>query len=103
MLTVAEQGLQVKWFKQAAACPTISIAQAGQGMREFLKAIFVLMMVYLNNAEEDEDCPDYECPAKDGSFADPCTCRRFYQCVDFLPVKTFCPSGLWWDDVKYKL
>merc|ERR1719378_345492 len=69
-------------------------------MREFLKAIFVLMMIYLNKAEEDEDCPDYECPAKDGSFADPCTCRRFYQCIDFLPVRSHCPSGLYWDDVK---
>jgi len=47
-----------------------------------------------------DDCPVYECPAKEGSFADPCTCRRFYQCVDFLPVQTHCPSGLWWDDIK---
>ena len=23
----------------------------------------------------------------DGSFADPCTCRRYYSCVDFRPIK----------------
>ena len=37
---------------------------------------------------------------KDGSFADPCTCRRYYQCVDFRPITSFCPSGLYWDDIK---
>ena len=64
--------------------------------------LLVLFLFKVSNSEdtEDEDCPEYECPAKEGSFADPCTCRRFYQCVDFLPVKTFCPSGLWWDDIK---
>ena len=36
----------------------------------------------------------------DGSFADPCTCRRYYTCVDFRPIKSFCPSGLYWDDIK---
>ena len=51
-------------------------------------------------ARAADDCPEYECPAKDGSFADPCTCRRFYQCVDFLPVRSHCPSGLYWDDIK---
>ena len=25
---------------------------------------------------DDDDCPEFECPARDGSFADPCTCRR---------------------------
>ena len=49
---------------------------------------------------QGKDCPDYDCPAKEGSYADPCSCKRFYQCVDSSPVKTFCPSGLWWDDVK---
>merc|ERR1719225_1870326 len=49
---------------------------------------------------EDEECGDFECPVKDGSFADPCTCRRYYSCVDFRPIKSFCPSGLYWDDVK---
>ena len=24
----------------------------------------------------EDDCPEFKCPAKDGSFADPCTCRR---------------------------
>jgi len=47
-----------------------------------------------------EDCEDFECPVKDGSFADPCTCRRYYTCVDFRPIKSFCPSGLYWDDIK---
>lgn len=50
--------------------------------------------------EEEEECPEYECPAKDGSYADPCTCRRYYACIDFHPVHQVCPSGLYWDDIK---
>jgi len=51
-------------------------------------------------AKCDDECPEYDCPAKDGSFADPCTCRRYYQCIDFLPIRSHCPSGLYWDDIK---
>jgi len=62
----------------------------------------ILVFLFLDGLglAEDDDCDDYECPVKDGSFADPCTCRRYYQCVDFLPIKSFCPSGLYWDDVR---
>jgi hypothetical protein len=37
---------------------------------------------------------------QDGSFADPCTCRRFFQCVEHFPYQNFCPTGLYWDDIK---
>ena len=31
---------------------------------------------------------------------DPCTCRRYYACIDARPVRQICPSGLYWDDIK---
>ena len=56
----------------------------------------------LAQEEAEKNC-DFECPTKgrifsnqekhliklslDGSFADPCTCRRYYQCVDFRSVR----------------
>ncbi|KAF0291691.1 hypothetical protein FJT64_010266 [Amphibalanus amphitrite] len=40
----------------------------------------------------------FQCPAKDGYFADPDNCRKFYQCVDEYPYDQLCPSGLHWDD-----
>merc|ERR1719495_778651 len=49
---------------------------------------------------DDDDCPDFECPSADGSFADPCTCRRYFTCVGHHPYKSICPSGLYWDDVR---
>ncbi len=51
------------------------------------------------SADED-DCPEFVCPANHGTFADPCTCRRFYKCSDGKAFKTFCPSPLYWDDIK---
>ena len=67
-------------------------------MNSLISLVFII--VYTSIAVSEDDCPEYECPAKDGSFADPCTCRRYYQCIDFLPVKSHCPSGLYWDDIK---
>lgn len=42
-------------------------------------------------------CPD---EGGNGNFADPSTCRRFYQCVDHHPYVSLCPSGLYFDDIK---
>ncbi|XP_023346591.1 uncharacterized protein LOC111715488 [Eurytemora carolleeae] len=67
--------------------------------RTALITLWTLLFFSISVRSED-DCPEFECPAKDGSFADPCTCRRFYQCVEFFPYKNFCPSNLYWDDIK---
>jgi len=65
-----------------------------------MKLILGLLLLLGAVLAEEEDCPDFDCPVKDGSFADPCTCRRYYSCIDFRPVKQHCPSGLYWDDIK---
>jgi len=43
---------------------------------------------------------DYTCPEPSGNFADPATCRRFYQCVDGHPYPSRCPPGLYFDDIQ---
>ncbi|XP_065337290.1 chitin deacetylase 1 [Cloeon dipterum] len=45
---------------------------------------------------------EYTCPegGDNGNYADPATCRRFYQCVDNFPYLNRCPSGLYFDDIK---
>ena len=72
------------------------------GRESVYRIMYMILLLSVSSVvtSNTDDCPVYECPAKEGSFADPCTCRRFYQCVDFLPVQTHCPSGLWWDDIK---
>ncbi|KAK6640152.1 hypothetical protein RUM44_011838 [Polyplax serrata] len=47
--------------------------------------------------EKEFVCPDVE---GNGNFADPVTCRRFYQCVDGYPYLNRCPSGLYFDDIN---
>ncbi|KAK9870336.1 hypothetical protein WA026_006421 [Henosepilachna vigintioctopunctata] len=49
-----------------------------------------------------EDGKEFECPQQvgNGNFADPATCRRFYQCVDGFPYLNRCPSGLYFDDIS---
>jgi len=42
----------------------------------------------------------FECPEPSGNFADPATCRRFYQCVDGHPYESRCPSNLYFDDIS---
>ena len=32
-------------------------------------SLLLLVLLATSGLAEDEDCPDYECPAKDGSFA----------------------------------
>lgn len=65
-----------------------------------MKLLSCVLLLTALIAADDDECPEFDCPLKDGSFADPCTCRRYYQCVDFLPIRSFCPSGLYWDDIK---
>jgi len=66
-----------------------------------MRIYLCLLLCYLSTGRcEDESCPEFECPDQTGSFADPCTCRRYYQCVDFTAHRSFCPSGLYWDDVR---
>lgn len=62
-----------------------------------LLALWVAGLAALGSAK---DCPDFECPEPTGSFADPCTCRRFYKCSDGNASPLFCPTGLYWDDIK---
>jgi len=62
--------------------------------------LLLTTVVQLARGEDDEECDDFECPASDGSFADPCTCRRYYTCVGHFPYRSNCPSGLYWDDVR---
>ncbi|KYN02697.1 hypothetical protein ALC62_06497 [Cyphomyrmex costatus] len=60
--------------------------------------------VYCQKNKKDEDKKDEEfrCPEGqgNGNFADPATCRRFYQCVDGYPYLNRCPSGLHFDDIN---
>lgn len=47
-----------------------------------------------------QSAQDFVCPKASGLFADPNTCRRFFQCVDNHPYQSRCPSGLYFDDIS---
>jgi len=47
-----------------------------------------------------EDAGDFVCPELNGMFADPKTCRRFFQCVNNFAYVSRCPSGLYFDDIQ---
>ncbi|KAJ8973861.1 hypothetical protein NQ317_016873 [Molorchus minor] len=51
---------------------------------------------------DDKKNEEYECPHStgNGNYADPATCKRFYQCVDGYPYVNRCPSGLYFDDIS---
>jgi hypothetical protein len=51
-------------------------------------------------ATGDDDKEQFECPEPSGNFADPATCRKFYQCVDGFPYESRCPAGLHFDDIN---
>ncbi|KAK0095813.1 hypothetical protein PV326_007319 [Microctonus aethiopoides] len=53
-------------------------------------------------AKNDDKKEEFTCPEGqgNGNFADPATCRRFYQCVDGYPYLNRCPSGLHFDDIS---
>ncbi|XP_068632474.1 chitin deacetylase 1 [Battus philenor] len=63
-----------------------------------LCAIFVYVNCQKVKEEEEFVCP--EGTTGNGNFADPATCRRFYQCVDGYPYLNRCPSGLYFDDIS---
>ena len=46
-------------------------------------------------SKDKDDKKEFECPENggNGNFADPATCRRFYQCVDGYPYMNRCPAG----------
>ncbi|TDG39021.1 hypothetical protein AWZ03_014557, partial [Drosophila navojoa] len=50
-----------------------------------------------NKEKEEFQCPSH---IANGNYADPVTCRRFYQCVDGFPYLNRCPSGLYFDDLQ---
>lgn len=47
--------------------------------------------------EDEFVCPDNN---RNGNFADPYHCRKFYQCVDGYPYVNRCPAGLYFDDIS---
>lgn len=55
-----------------------------------------------SSKKDDKKDVTFECPQGmgNGNFADPATCRRFYQCVDGYPYLNRCPSGLYFDDIQ---
>ncbi|KAK7862343.1 hypothetical protein R5R35_011571 [Gryllus longicercus] len=77
-----------------------------QPRRVLLLAVLELTLICVGSQgqkkpEEGKD-KEFTCPegAGNGNFADPQTCRRFYQCVDGYPYLNRCPSGLYFDDIN---
>ncbi|CAH0702359.1 unnamed protein product [Spodoptera exigua] len=66
--------------------------------------ILLICAILINGSYQQKDKPeDFVCPEGtqgNGNFADPATCRRFYQCVDGYPYLNRCPSGLYFDDIS---
>lgn len=60
----------------------------------------VIFCSFTVNAQEKKDKDEFNCPITNGNFADPVSCRRFYQCVDGFPYLNRCPSGLYFDDIN---
>ncbi len=72
-------------------------------MRMMTLSIILFLGLSLSSpvVADDADCDkEFVCPKLSGSFADPCTCRRFYKCHGGSAHRSFCPSPLYWDDVK---
>ncbi|KAF5289124.1 hypothetical protein FQA39_LY15226 [Lamprigera yunnana] len=74
--------------------------------------VLFIVFIYLNqsvaqsvdtkNKKSDDKREEFQCPRSlgNGNYADPQTCRRFYQCVDGYPYLNRCPSGLFFDDIS---
>ncbi|XP_064115661.1 chitin deacetylase 1-like [Macrobrachium nipponense] len=58
---------------------------------------FFLVLSILGGAQ----C-EFVCPAKNGQFASPESCRVFYQCVDNIPYITRCAEGSLYDGLKHE-
>ncbi|XP_018319852.1 uncharacterized protein LOC108733257 [Agrilus planipennis] len=70
-----------------------------------LVTVFCLILLVLDisgQKDKSKDDEEFRCPVEigTGNFADPKTCRRFYQCVDGYPYLNRCPSGLFFDDIS---
>lgn len=65
-----------------------------------ISLVFFTIIVVVGSQKKEEK--EFLCPegAGNGNFADPATCRRFYQCVDGYPYLNRCPSGLYFDDIN---
>ncbi|XP_037935007.1 chitin deacetylase 1 [Teleopsis dalmanni] len=66
-------------------------------------AIFGLILIsFTTLALAQKEKEEFQCPSTigNGNYADPATCRRFYQCVDGFPYLNRCPSGLYFDDLQ---
>ncbi|KAH1026937.1 hypothetical protein HUJ05_000526 [Dendroctonus ponderosae] len=69
------------------------------GWKCFFYLIFIYRIFTVDGQKKEDD---FQCPSATGTgnFADPATCRRFYQCVDGYPYMNRCPSGLFFDDIS---
>ncbi|XP_063376788.1 chitin deacetylase 1 [Cydia fagiglandana] len=77
----------------------LRIAMAGVPIMRIL----VVLTIFVNVNCQQKEKEDFVCPegtTGNGNFADPATCRRFYQCVDGYPYLNRCPSGLYFDDIS---
>jgi len=69
-------------------------------------AVFFLFFVTNVNLSDQasrvarDTAEDFTCSEINGNYADPKSCRRFYQCVDGHPYISRCPSSLYFDDEK---
>jgi len=66
--------------------------------RMLLLLLWSLCAIFSSVSGEEKQL--FECPEPSGNFADPATCRRFYQCVDGHPYESRCPSTLYFDDIN---
>uniref|UniRef100_A0A1B0CP06 Putative peritrophin-1 n=1 Tax=Lutzomyia longipalpis TaxID=7200 RepID=A0A1B0CP06_LUTLO len=62
--------------------------------------VLILTAFHTTSGQKPEE--EYKCPIDvgNGNYADPKTCKRFYQCVDGYPYLNRCPSGLFFDDIS---
>ncbi|XP_055711943.1 chitin deacetylase 1 [Phlebotomus papatasi] len=67
----------------------------------WLHAIALIFTAFRITSGQKPD-EEYKCPIDvgNGNYADPVTCKRFYQCVDGYPYLNRCPSGLYFDDIN---
>lgn len=73
-----------------------------KSLARLLRLVCVSSLVTLQVDGQQKNEQDFQCPTATGTgnFADPVTCRRFYQCVDGYPYMNRCPSGLYFDDIS---
>ncbi|XP_057377397.1 LOW QUALITY PROTEIN: chitin deacetylase 1-like [Daphnia carinata] len=72
-------------------------------MKVFMLVSLVLIWTNFGACEikrKRRQSEDYVCPGSSGNYADPKSCRRFYQCVEGHPFLSRCPSSLYFDDIQ---